>query len=41
MSRKQRKTTRLWLSMHQWVGPKRSLFMTCTMFIGVLAVLSK
>jgi len=35
-----RKTSRLWWTVHQWVGLKLSLFMAFIMFTGTLAVVS-
>jgi len=37
---KKRKTSRLWWTVHQWVGLKLSLFMAFIMFTGTLAVVS-
>ncbi len=37
---KKRKTSRIWWTLHQWVGLKLSLFMAFIMFTGTLAVVS-
>lgn len=37
---KKRKTSRIWWTVHQWVGIKLSLFMAFIMFTGTLAVVS-
>lgn len=37
---KKRKSSRIWWSVHQWVGLKLSLFMAFIMFTGTLAVVS-
>jgi uncharacterized iron-regulated membrane protein len=37
---KTRKTSRIWWTVHQWVGLKLSLFMAFIMFTGTLAVVS-